>query len=144
MVICGFALPDLPVKDNKNAARDDAETAISKLARIDFLGAAFLGSGVLALLLPLEIGGQKVPWNHPYIFVLTGVGLLLLGLFAATEAWLAREPIFPLRLFRNRDVVLTYIIYGAQCAAQVSVGGYFLSVSDHGSDARMRGADPSR
>lgn len=72
-------------------------------------------------MLPVEIGGTKIPWTHPLIFVLFGAGTLLLALFLATEAWCAKDPIFPLVLLRQRDVIASYVIMGCQIAAQLGV-----------------------
>lgn len=72
-------------------------------------------------MLPVEIGGTKIHWTHPLIFVLFGGGTLLLALFLATEAWWAKEPIFPLVLLRQRDVIASYLIMGCQVAAQLGV-----------------------
>jgi hypothetical protein len=72
-------------------------------------------------MLPVEIGGAKIPWTHPLVFVLFGAGTLLLALFLATEAWWTKEPIFPLMLLRQRDVIASYVIMGCQIAAQLGV-----------------------
>lgn len=98
-----------------------SKTTTKRLARVDFLGSLFLGSLILSLLLPLEIGGIKVPWNHPLIPSLFGLAVILIGLFIATEKWWATEPILPLELFHRRDSVVTFIIMGLQVAAQIGV-----------------------
>ena len=72
-------------------------------------------------MLPLEIGGEKIPWSHPLIAILFAGGTVLLLLFLATEAWWAKEPVFPLVLLRQRDVVASYIVMGCQLAAQIGV-----------------------
>lgn len=117
MILCGIVLPDL--KPRNTQVND--EVASSRLRRIDFLGAAFLGTGLLALLLPLRIGGQKVPWISPIVLSLFAAGILLLALFVVTEMRWATEPIFPLRLLNNREVVFSYFITICQTAAQVGV-----------------------
>ncbi|KAI3325331.1 MFS general substrate transporter [Xylariaceae sp. AK1471] len=90
----------------------------SNLARIDFLGASTLGLGLLTLMVPLQIGGQRVSWSHPSIFALLAVGAILLGLFVMAETRWAKEPIFPLRLLRSREAFLGYFITGCILAAQ--------------------------
>jgi hypothetical protein len=72
-------------------------------------------------MLPLEIGGQKIPWSHPNIFILFAIGTLLLGLFVLAETHWAREPVFPLRLLRSRQALLGYLIVGCILAAQGGV-----------------------
>lgn len=116
MVLCWVLLPD-----SATDVRNEAEVG-NRLARIDGLGAFLLGSGILALMLPLEIGGQKVPWNHPLVFSLVGAGALLIFLFVRVEAGWAKEPIFPLRLFDQRNVTMSFFIIAAQSGAQLGVG----------------------
>ncbi|KAI0012182.1 major facilitator superfamily domain-containing protein [Xylariaceae sp. FL0662B] len=117
MILCGAILPNLTPRHNQNCV----ESARSRVARIDFLGAAFLGSGILALLLPLKIAGDKVPWFSLTVFSLFALGSLLMVLFVVTEARWAKEPIFPLRLVRNRPVVVSYLITICQTAAQLGL-----------------------
>jgi len=115
MALCWFVLP----RDRDGSP--DVSSG-SRLAQIDFLGAFFLGAGILALMLPLEIGGDRIPWNHPIIPALFGLGAALLLLFLATEKWWAKSrPIFPLSLFRQRDVITSYVVMGCQIAAQIGV-----------------------
>ncbi len=116
LVLCYVVLPD--------TRSGDGEPAVSKIAalgRVDFFGALTLGLFILALMLPLEIGGQQIPWTHPAIFILFGAGALLGLCFLATDAWWAREPIFPLALLRQRNVVTSYMIMACQIAAQTGV-----------------------
>ncbi|OTA69666.1 MFS general substrate transporter [Hypoxylon sp. EC38] len=125
MIVCGMVLPNLTTGQDRN----DAGVKKSRLARIDFLGATFLGSGILFILLPLRIAGEKVPWTSPIVPSLFALGAVLLTLFVITEARWAKEPIFPMRLLRNREVVFSYLIMVCQTAAQlgmmVSVPLYF-------------------
>ncbi|KAK8135521.1 MFS general substrate transporter [Apiospora sp. TS-2023a] len=93
----------------------------SSLARLDIAGATFLALAILTLLLPLDIGGTQVPWTHPLIFVLVGATVVLSGLFMATEAWWAVEPIVPVELLKHRDVLLIYFITASQGAAQLGL-----------------------
>ncbi|KAI2468771.1 MFS general substrate transporter [Annulohypoxylon bovei var. microspora] len=117
MILCAMVLPNLTTRQGQI----DAETTKGRLARIDFLGAIFLGSGLLAILLPLRIAGQKVPWTSPIVPSLLAAGAVLLTLFIITEMRWAKEPILPLRLLRNRDVVFSYLIMVCQTAAQVGM-----------------------
>ena len=122
IVLCVLYLPKhTQVASSKAADADPAKHQGSSLARIDILGATLLALTILAFLVPIEIGGTKVPWTHPIIFGLLGASVLLAGLFAATEEWWAKEPIFPLDLLRHRDIVLGYVVTSAQAAAQLGL-----------------------
>lgn len=125
VVLCWLFLPEGKLNANRPTGMEEDDkpegTKSSPLARIDFLGAGLLALFILAFLLPIEIGGTKIPWTHPLIFVLFGAAVVLGGLFAATEKWRTKEPIFPLELLKHRDVVLTYFITGAQVAAQLGL-----------------------
>lgn len=115
MLLIALALP--PHSDTD----PDRDSQGSKLSRIDFLGATFMTLSILALLLPLELGGDRVPWSSPKIIVLF-LGALVFGLvFLAIEKWVAREPIVPLPLLRHRDVVASCFVMFWQCAAQTTL-----------------------
>ncbi|MGZ4638530.1 MAG: MDR family MFS transporter [Actinomycetes bacterium] len=67
---------------------------------IDYLGAALIVGGVSSLLLALVWGGSRYAWssvNVVGLFVAAGVMLVAFVLWEAR----AKEPILPLRLFRN-------------------------------------------
>lgn len=96
----------------------------SKLSRIDFLGAMFLTLTLLGFLMPLQIGGDRMPWSHPLILGLLGSAVAFSALFFATEKWFAKEPIIPPSLLLQRDMVLSIIIMVTQAAAQVGVSRY--------------------
>lgn len=114
MVICGLLLPP--------TSHGTQESSISsRLARIDALGALLLGATVLSLMMPLEIGGQKIPWSHPIIFALFAAGIVLAVAFVLVESRWAKEPIFPLRLLRNAQVTKSYLMVAAQAGAQLAV-----------------------
>ncbi|KAH6652139.1 major facilitator superfamily domain-containing protein [Truncatella angustata] len=89
--------------------------------RIDLAGILLLGSSILTLLLPLELGGVMIPWQHPAIFVLVGIGVCLLALFLMNEAWWAPSPVFPVRMLKNREILACYLVIGLLAAAQTSL-----------------------
>jgi hypothetical protein len=94
---------------------------LSKLRRVDFLGAVLLSISIVCGLMVLEIGGQRVIWTSPKILSLLGSSLIAGNLFVLVEGFWAKEPIFPLRLLLNRDVVTSYINLAFQTGAQGAV-----------------------
>ncbi|WP_067068635.1 MDR family MFS transporter [Carbonactinospora thermoautotrophica] len=67
---------------------------------IDYLGAALLVAGVSLILLYTSWSGPEKGWGAASGLELLGAGIVLLALFVGWEAR-AKEPILPLRLFRN-------------------------------------------
>ncbi|CAG9977193.1 unnamed protein product [Clonostachys byssicola] len=88
------------------------------LRRVDFAGALFMSVSVLSLLLILDVGGEKVPWNSPLILILLETSVAAGVLFFQTEKRWAAEPIFPLHLLSNRNVLIPYFISILQNATQ--------------------------
>ena len=115
----------------------------SKFSRIDFKGAFIFATLVLALLLPIELGGVNMPWTHPLIFVLLGASAVLLTLFITVEKRQA-EPILPLEIFHSKDAILSFLILGFQTAAQLgmmfAVPLYFQVTSSPRPSATVAGA----
>lgn len=68
--------------------------------RIDFPGAILLAGAVVCLLLVTVLGGATYAWTSTPIYGLAGSGILLALLFIIWESR-AKEPIIPLRLFKN-------------------------------------------
>ncbi len=68
---------------------------------LDWLGAVTLASGICALVLVADLGGNLLPWTSPTLVALAVGAILLLVLFVMIERR-AAEPILPLGLFRDR------------------------------------------
>lgn len=68
--------------------------------KIDFLGAGLLSSAIVCLLLATVWGGTTYPWSSPQIVGLFSATAILTSLFIWCETK-AKEPIMPLRLFKN-------------------------------------------
>lgn len=100
---------------------DELQSKTGKLRRIDFLGSTSLASAIVGFLLVLDLGGQRLPWTHPFVWIAFAVALFFGALFVFIEAFVAREPIFPLRLLVHRDVVTAYLVTALQGTAQFGV-----------------------
>ncbi|KAK3321999.1 major facilitator superfamily domain-containing protein [Apodospora peruviana] len=123
IVLCTIYLPGHHSEDSAivvdEPPTDDSKNK-SKFSRIDFKGSFTFALMVLALLLPISIGGVNLPWSHPIIpslFILSG---LLLVMFITVEKR-QEEPILPLEIFHQRDAVLSFLIMGLQTAAQLGL-----------------------
>ena len=99
----------------------DEEIKGSKFARIDFLGAFLMTLSILSLLLPLEIGGDRVPWSDHRIALLFAAALVFGIMFLAVEGWIAKEPIIPLSVLWHKEVLLSSLIMMCQVGAQVGL-----------------------
>jgi EmrB/QacA subfamily drug resistance transporter len=75
---------------------------------IDYLGATLIVGGVCTLLVWVSLAGHQFAWMSTTTVVMVVGGLLLLGLAVWREAR-AREPIIPLRLFRDKNTTLATI-----------------------------------
>ena len=62
------------------ASKDSIATQskFGKLRQVDFVGSALLASFLILILLPLEIGGNKIAWTDYRIPILFGTGVLCL------------------------------------------------------------------
>ncbi|KAJ5337246.1 Vacuolar membrane amino acid uptake transporter [Penicillium brevicompactum] len=93
----------------------------NKLAKVDFLGTGLLGSSIVALTLLLDQGGKSFAWNSRWSALFGGGGVGLLIAFVLVEAYVAREPIFNLRILRRTNVSAAYIIGALQITAQLGM-----------------------
>jgi EmrB/QacA subfamily drug resistance transporter len=76
---------------------------------IDWFGAATLVGSVTPILVALSLGGSKdFPWNGTNTLTLFAVGGVFLVAFIVAEL-VAKEPILPLDLFKNRIFMLSMI-----------------------------------
>lgn len=76
--------------------------------RIDYLGASLLSVAVVSLLLVSVWGGVEYAWRSAEIIGLAITSLVFTGLFILQERR-AKEPIIPLRLFKN-DIFITSVL----------------------------------
>lgn len=125
-VLCWISLPNTRPRRRaghppSSPSDQQPSRSSSNLRRVDFLGSALFAAFLVALLLPLELGGSRVPWSDPLIPACVAVAALLLALFVAAERWWAANPLLPLSMFRNRHTVAAFIIMALQCAAQLGV-----------------------
>lgn len=93
----------------------------SKLHHIDFVGAFMLALAIVSLLAALSLGGQELPWNHPFVVGSGVTSIAAGGLFVLWETKYALDPVFPPALLVQRDVVTSYAVASLQMAAQGSV-----------------------
>jgi len=75
---------------------------------LDYAGFVTLGLGLSAVLLATSWGGTQYPWGSWQIAGLFAAGTLLLVLFLANESR-AREPVAPLRLWKNPVFTLSNV-----------------------------------
>ncbi|KAH7029823.1 major facilitator superfamily domain-containing protein [Microdochium trichocladiopsis] len=113
ILLCLAWLPRQQQIDSKEKPRG--------LARVDFLGAGLLALFILALLLPFELSSLPGGWSGPTIAAVIAAPILLGALFVLAEKRWAVEPIFPLEVLHNRDVVLAYLVTLLQAMAQLGL-----------------------
>ncbi|KAJ2802401.1 hypothetical protein H4R20_003293 [Coemansia guatemalensis] len=77
-----------------------------KLRRIDFAGMVIMVGGMVMVLLALSYAGKDYPWSSALVLCLLIFGIVVLGIFVLVEWKIPKEPIVPLRLFKNRNVGL--------------------------------------
>jgi hypothetical protein len=94
---------------------------LSKLAKVDFMGTAFLGGAIIAITSLIDQGGKSFPWRSWITVVMGGGGLLLLISFVLVEAYVAKDPIFNLRILRRPNVAISYIVGFLQVMAQLGM-----------------------
>jgi EmrB/QacA subfamily drug resistance transporter len=87
--------------------------------RIDFAGAGLMVAATTALLLALNWGGARLPWNSPVIVTLLAGSGMLWALFV-TRIGTADEPLIPRDLLRNPVVVMG--MTSAGCAMGTFMG----------------------
>jgi EmrB/QacA subfamily drug resistance transporter len=77
-------------------------------ARIDYLGATLIAAGVSSLLIWVSLAGQEYAWASWQTAVLVAAGLIFCFGAVMVERHV-REPLVPLRLFAERNVVLAVV-----------------------------------
>ncbi|HEX6560114.1 MAG TPA: MDR family MFS transporter [Longimicrobiales bacterium] len=76
---------------------------------IDYTGSALLGAALSGIVLITDLGGGHFGWLSPTVVMIAAATVLALGMFIVVERR-AREPVLPLRLFRDRTFVLCSVV----------------------------------
>jgi EmrB/QacA subfamily drug resistance transporter len=101
---------------------------VKREVSIDYLGAALIAGGVSALLILVTLAGNQFAWGSTTSLALAGIGVVLIGLFLVVETRV-KEPIIPLRLFRDRTTTLATLasvaVGVAMFGGAVFLGQYF-------------------
>ncbi|KAL3419526.1 major facilitator superfamily transporter [Phlyctema vagabunda] len=122
----------LDVHNPKTSAKDG-------LKAMDWGGSLSILGIALMLLLGLEFGGATFPWKSPQVICLLVFGAGMSGIFIFIEKRLARYPLIPLSLFKERSNVACLLVGFLQgmvyFATEYYLPLYFQSV---------RGASPLR
>ena len=92
-------------------------------ARIDFLGAGLLTTGIVALTLMASWGGVDYAWASPQILALGAVAVAALAGFGYAERR-AEEPVIPPRLFGSRNFTLAQLLSFLVGAVMLTVTNY--------------------
>lgn len=106
---------------DSNASKNVNHTTLSKLRRIDFPGAFLIATSIVAFLLVLNFASKRLTLSDPLIIGLILLWMISSLLFLLVEAKYAPEPIFPLRLLLERDVLTAYLIIGLLLAGSMSM-----------------------
>ncbi|ETI23328.1 hypothetical protein G647_05128 [Cladophialophora carrionii CBS 160.54] len=101
---------------------------------IDWTGSLCMVGLMVMLLLGLNFGGAAYPWDSPKVICLIGVGAFMIILFVFNEGRLARHPIMPLGVFRNKSNVaclaLGFIQHFVLNSAEYYLPLYFQSAKE--------------
>ncbi|KAK9333422.1 major facilitator superfamily domain-containing protein [Lipomyces starkeyi] len=104
IVVSSFAIYfNLKSKPTPVSSDSVSETA-DKLSRIDFAGSITLVLSLVLYLLGLSIGGNYVSWFSFPVFVAFFLGTIFLAAFIYVELYIAREPVIPITLLKDRTI----------------------------------------
>ena len=76
---------------------------LAGLKAIDWIGVITITGGTVMFLLGLEYGGVSYPWSSATVICLLVFGALTIVMFLLNEWKLAKYPMMPLRLFKQRS-----------------------------------------
>jgi EmrB/QacA subfamily drug resistance transporter len=101
---------------------------VRREVHIDYLGATLIVGGVSLLLVWVSLAGNNFAWASAASAALVLGGLAVLGLAVWVEAKVAREPVIPMRLFRDRT---TSLATGASVLIGVAMFGSTVYLSQY-------------
>ena len=102
---------------------------VRREVHIDYLGAGLIVSGVSALLIWVSLAGNEFAWTSTTSAVMVGLGLAVLLAAVYVEVRVAREPVIPAHIFRDRTTALatfaSVMVGVAMFGATVYLSQYF-------------------
>ncbi len=101
---------------------------VKRTVSIDYLGAMLIAAGVCDLLIWVTLAGTDFAWSSGTSLLLAAIGVAALAAALVVESR-AKEPIIPLRLFRDRTTTLATLasiaVGVAMFGGAVFLGQYF-------------------
>lgn len=97
------------------------EDSREKFRRIDILGGVLLASTVISFLCTIKVASTFMSLTSKMVWGCAGLSALLAIAFVLVETYYAIEPIYPLRLLANRNVVISYLVSALTAIAQITV-----------------------
>ncbi|PYH72313.1 MDR family MFS transporter [Aspergillus vadensis CBS 113365] len=83
---------------------------LAGIKAIDWWGSFSMLALIILLLLGLDFGGATFPWGSPKVICLIVFGCLMSFAFIYSEKKLAKYPLMPLGVFRNRSNVACFLV----------------------------------
>lgn len=83
---------------------------LAGLRSVDWSGTLFIVGGTLMFLFGLEFGGVSYPWDSATVICLIVFGVVVWVLAMLNEWKVAKYPIIPVRLFRNKHNITILLI----------------------------------
>jgi hypothetical protein len=85
-------------------------TFVRGIKALDWLGMFTFLAFTLMILLGLDFGGSIFPWDSAKVIALLVVGGLMVFAFIYSEARVARFPLIPMDLFKNKSNVAALLV----------------------------------
>lgn len=101
-------------------------TLTQQLLSFDLEGTVLFIPGIISLLLALQWGGSRYPWNNARIIALFVVFGVLIAGFLAVQVWKKERATVPPRIFMNRTV-WSCAVFAACLGAAFFVMVYYVS-----------------
>jgi Fungal trichothecene efflux pump (TRI12) len=89
---------------------DPKTSFMDGLRAIDWLGSVLILATTLMLLLGLDFGGETFPWSSSNVICLLVFGCLASVFFVLSELKVARYPVMPLHVFKQRTNLATLVV----------------------------------
>lgn len=102
-------------------------TVRQQLNQLDLLGTFFFLPAIVCLLLALQWGGTKYPWNNGRVIALFVLFAVLIIAFVAVQIWKGENATVPPRIFKNRNV-WGAALFGSSLGAAFFIMVYYVRI----------------